>query len=73
MDFKEIKGVKHYLYENIGEFRISHPDTEIVGNWRLGEEGDWVMTDDGCIVQILRKFYVQPPNGKPPKKCTRTV
>lgn len=24
-------------------------------NWRTGQVGDWVLTDDNCVVQILRK------------------
>ena len=46
MDFKDIKEHRHYLYDNLGEFQVFVENTAIVENWRDGEEGDWVLTDD---------------------------
>ena len=72
MDFKEIKNTKHYLYDNLEEFTISNPEGVVRHNWRHGDEGEWVFTDDGFVCQILRKTNV----GKKIKKnaiCIRTV
>ena len=47
MDFKEIKNTKHYLFDDKAEFAVHHPTIPIRHNWRHGEEGEWVHTDDG--------------------------
>jgi len=67
MDFKDIKGDRHYLYDNLGEFQVFVENTAIVENWRDGEEGDWVLTDDGYVCQVFRLAKI----GK--KMCLRTL
>ena len=52
---RTIKGVKHYAYESEEEFRKVHPDTPLITDWKQAEEGDWCVSDDGKIVQILKK------------------
>ena len=52
---RTIKGVKHYAYESEEEFRKAHPDTTLITDWKQAEEGDWCVSDDGKIVQILKK------------------
>ena len=72
MDFKEIKNTKHYLYDNKEEFAVYCPDGVVRHNWRHGEEGEWVYTDDGCVCQILRKLDIAGNNEKT-VGCVRTV
>ena len=72
MDFKEIKNTKHYLYDNKEEFAVEYPDGVVRHNWRHGEEGEWVFTDDGFVCQILRKSKIKDYNGKL-TPCVRTV
>ena len=72
MDFKEIKNTKHYLYDNKKEFSIARPDASIRHNWRHGEEGEWVYTDDGFVCQILRKLDIAGNDNKS-VGCIRTV
>ena len=68
MDFKEIKGQKHYLFNSKEEFyAFSDVDAAVRRNWRDGEEGEWVFTDDDYVCQILKSFKV----GK--NDCVRTV
>jgi len=55
MDFKEIKQKKHFIFDSEAEFRQKHFSTPTLVNWRQGEQGDWVLTDDDCIVQSLKK------------------
>ena len=55
MDFKEIKKKKHFIFDSEVEFRLKKPNYPKLVNWRVGEQGDWVLTDDDCIVQILKK------------------
>jgi hypothetical protein len=72
MDFKEIKNTKHYLYDDNYEFVLSHSDVPVRHNWRHGEEGEWVFTDDGFVCQILRKLNIAKEGGKS-VPCVRTV
>tara|TARA_R100001530_G_scaffold3279_1_gene4910 strand:+ start:283 stop:1068 length:786 start_codon:yes stop_codon:yes gene_type:complete len=72
MDFKKIKGNKHYLYDDKAEFMVDHPNVPIRHNWRHGEENEWVFTDDGFVCEILRKNVVMPKSGDP-KTFVRTV
>ena len=72
MDFKEIKNTKHYLYDNEKEFVIAQPSIPVRHNWRHGEEGEWVYTDDGFVCQILRKLDVKENDGES-TSCVRTV
>ena len=51
---KVIKGVRHYIYDTREEFREKYPVTPLVKDWRKGREGDWVLSDDGRIVQLLK-------------------
>jgi hypothetical protein len=67
MDFKKIKGVKHYLYDSIQEFYAHNENIVVRQNWRDGSEEDWIYTDDQYVCQILKVFKV----GK--NECVRTV
>ena len=67
MELKEIKGINHYLYENINEFKAFNDKVAVESDWRDSEEKDWVYTDDGHVVQILKKFKI----GK--NYCVRTL
>jgi len=51
---KVIKGVRHYIYDTREEFKEKYPVTPLVKDWRKGQEGDWVLSDDGRIVQLLK-------------------
>tara|TARA_Y100001938_G_C8064254_1_gene419192 strand:+ start:474 stop:1217 length:744 start_codon:yes stop_codon:yes gene_type:complete len=67
MDIKEIKGIQHFLYDSIDEFKIHNPSITVKNNWRNGQENEWVFTDDKYVCQILRKFTMKD------KPCVRTV
>ena len=55
MKSQKIKHIKHYVYDNVEEFKKEKGlDTQLVENWRDGEEGDWVLADDGGVVQLLK-------------------
>jgi hypothetical protein len=72
MDLKEIKGTKHYIYDNQEEFTIQRPSIPVRHNWRHGEEGEWVFTDDGYVCQILRKLDISDKEKKE-VTCVRTL
>ena len=67
MDFKDIKDNRHYLYDNLEEFKALVPNIAVVKNWRESNEGDWVLTDDEFICQILKKSIISK------KTCIRTL
>ena len=73
MDFKEVKGKKHYLYDSVQEFRIHHPDVQLNEQWRIGKEGDWVLTDDDNVCQILKCYDLKIHGSKRITRCVRTV
>jgi len=52
LKYHVVKGIKHTVYEAENEVP---PHVSIVRNWRMGTLDDWVLTDDGCIIQILRR------------------
>ena len=67
MEKREIKGVSHYVFDTLDEFQ-QHFDNEqpdIKNNWRLADEGDWVWSDDGRIIQLLKVAKsVDHPNDR---------
>ncbi len=44
--------VLHTVYDSIEEVP---GNISIVKDWRNGDIGDWVLTDDDCVIQIIRK------------------
>ena len=73
MEFKEIKGKKHYLYESLEEFNVFCPDVVPVGSWHNALEGEWAYTDDLFICQVLRRSKLVHPGYKKPRTLVRTV
>ena len=57
----KVKGIKHTVYD--AQIEVP-PHVKIVKDWRKGNIGDWVLTDDECIVQILRKGSMLRHNGE---------
>ena len=47
-----IKKIEHFVYEDLDEIP---KDLVYLKDWREGEIGDWVLADDGCVIQVLRK------------------
>ena len=73
MDLKTIKGINHYLYDNLEEFKAFGHKEPVIDNWRNGGEGDWVYTDDGFICQILKRSKMGHPTIKKLRTMIRTV
>ena len=73
MDFKKIKDQDNYLYDNAEEFKTFRPKDVLTGGWRDGNEGDWVLSDDGHVLQILKKSKIAHPSYKNPRTYVRTV
>ena len=43
---------KHEVYDSIDE---TPPSITPLKDWRIAKVGDWVIADDDCIIQVLRK------------------
>ena len=56
-----VNKVKHCVYDK-GESMPSHIKYNV--NWRDAQVGDWVLSDDDCIIQILRKGVMKRQKGK---------
>ena len=54
MEIKTIKGLEHRLYDSYDEFKAFQGNIILKDDWRDGNEGDWVYTDDHHVVQILK-------------------
>ena len=53
LDSKVFKGLTHYIYP-LEDFLEKYPTVRPV-DWREGELGDWVLTDNGYVCEILYK------------------
>ncbi len=51
-----IKKVDHFVFEDSDEYP---KDLVIIDNWRNGRIGDWVKTDDGAVMEVLREGQVK--------------
>ena len=54
MEKKSIKNKTHYVYDGLKEFQEHNPSTNVVFDWRKANEGDWVLSDDNRIIQLLK-------------------
>ena len=57
MKYRKIKGKAHHVFDTEFEFNsfFDNPPP-IVAKWREAQQGDWVWSDDGRIVQILKRY-----------------
>ena len=56
-----VKDRNHTVYDSLDEVP---QHIQLIDNWRKGDIGDWVQSDDGCIIQILRTGYFSRPTKK---------
>jgi len=57
----KVNKIQHTVFESIEEVP---QDITFLRDWRDSHVGDWVLADDGCIIQILRKGKMVKPAGK---------
>jgi len=68
LESQTIRGVHHYVFDDVDEFKEYYHSKmmnspEVKGNWREGKEGDWVFSDDGRIVQLLKVAHSVKHHG----------
>tara|TARA_R100001594_G_scaffold143438_1_gene191369 strand:+ start:569 stop:1294 length:726 start_codon:yes stop_codon:yes gene_type:complete len=56
-----VNRIKHNVYDSIDELP---PNIKPLRDWRKANIGDWVFTDDDCIIQILRRGTMLRKNGQ---------
>ena len=56
-----IKKIEHHVYEDLSELP---EDLVYLKDWRQAILGDWVLADDGNIIQILRKKALSRSRGE---------
>ena len=56
-----VNKINYTVFDNIEELPNN---IKYIHNWRDGSIGDWVLTDDGCVIQILREGHMIRPKGK---------
>ena len=57
----KVNKIVHKVYED--EFELP-PELRSVSDWRDGEVGDWVLADDQCYIQVLRRGQMLRAKGK---------
>ena len=57
----KVNGINHTVFDSVEEVP---PDIVYLEDWRDGHISDWVKTDDGCVIQILRRGSMMKPKGK---------
>ena len=57
----KVNGLDHPVYST--EDKLSD-DIKVVQDWREGQIGDWVLTDDESVIQILRRGKMSKRRGK---------
>ena len=57
--FKNIKGKTHWLYTTENFVRKYGLDVNTLNNWRSGKQGEWVLTDDSYVVQVLKRGTIK--------------
>tara|TARA_Y100001937_G_scaffold41808_1_gene59314 strand:+ start:2308 stop:3066 length:759 start_codon:yes stop_codon:yes gene_type:complete len=72
MQERVVKGVKHHLYESENEFREYHKSVSLVTDWRHSNKGDWILTDDGNVCQVLH-LGILKKNTKKETTFIRTI
>tara|TARA_R110002073_G_scaffold12920_3_gene55926 strand:+ start:25 stop:798 length:774 start_codon:yes stop_codon:yes gene_type:complete len=54
MESRRIKNIKHFVYDDLEEFKKDHPNTVVHPDWRKADEDSWVYSDDDRIIQLLK-------------------
>ena len=61
MRFYKVNGTNHVVYDPDDEMPS---DLLVIRDWRHGQVGEWVMADDGSVIQILRRGNMLRRMGK---------
>jgi hypothetical protein len=73
MKTRKVSGVEHYLYDSELEFRETHKNVSLVYDWRHSNRGDWVLSDDGQVCQVLHLGVMKKSDRKKETTFIRTI
>jgi len=57
----KVNGARHTVYDSIDEIP---PHIKPLKDWRKANIGEWVLTDDDCVIQVLRRGSMLRHNGE---------
>tara|TARA_R110002020_G_scaffold341490_2_gene556029 strand:- start:4287 stop:5024 length:738 start_codon:yes stop_codon:yes gene_type:complete len=60
MRYYKVNNIEHTVFDNVNELP---KDFKFLPDWKDGHVSDWVLADDGCIVQILREGIMIKSKG----------
>lgn len=52
------------VFHSIDDFRRYYPNEPVVVPWHTAKKGDWVLTDDGKVCQILKEYWLGDPSRR---------
>ena len=61
MRYYNVNGIEHKVYDPEDQLENG---LVVIDNWRYSRAGDWVRTDDDCIIQVLRKGQMVRKYGR---------
>lgn len=73
MKTRVVKDITHYLYENVAEFRSHNDSVGLASDWRHSSLGDWIITDDGQVCQVLHLGVLKKSDRKKETTFIRTI
>ena len=73
MKTRTVNGVEHSLYRDVAEFRNYHLNVGLVEDWRHSNKGDWILSDDGQVCQVLHLGVMKKLDRKEETTFIRTI
>ena len=70
---RTVRGVDYHVYENKKEFRKDYPKALLVNDWRNGKPGDWIVTDDNQVTQIVDRVEMYNTGRKIKNDVVKTL
>lgn len=68
---RTIKGQEYVLYDNEKEFREHRPKTNLHDDWRTARTNQWIRSDDGKVVKVIKRGSIA--RGKKKVDYIRTL
>ncbi len=70
---RTVRGVDYHVYENKKVFRKDYPKIKLLEDWREGNAGDWIVTDDGQVTQIIIRNTMYNTGRKAKNEVVKTL
>jgi len=68
---RTIKGQEYVLYDDEKEFREHRPKTNLHDDWRTAKTNQWIRSDDGKVVKVIKRGSIA--RGKKKVDYIRTL